>query len=189
MPKQPTIRKSVSDAQLKTLIRNELGKGNTIKTNCYELLRTKYKLTKSTFLKKFDTVHSDWAKLKDKAESEGIIEESKEAAKTGLKSKLEKELHLQKQIDDIQSDIDKGVSEEYVFVGGKRRKVNTILNAQTKAYLRKTIRDIYTELNKMEGDYAALKIANTTKDGEDVSPEIIIKQYSIADLQIRQDEK
>lgn len=161
-------KKSISDAHLKSVIRRELSNGNTTKTNCYELLRTKFRLTKSTFLKKFDEVHSEWAKLKDKGESDGIVEAVREAAKNGLKSKLEKQLHIQKQIDDTQSDIDRGILEEYVVVGGKLQIVNKIMNAETKAFLRKTIKDLYAELNKMDGDYAPTKIANTDKEGNDV---------------------
>lgn len=172
--KQHILRKSISDAQLKSVIRAELSKGNTIKTNCYELLRTKYKLTKQTFLKTFDVVHSDWAKIKDKAESEGLLEAIKEAAKKGLKSKLEKQLHIQNEIEGIQSDIVRGILEDYIVVGGKLQIVNKIMNAESKAYLRKTIKDLYAELNKMEGDYAPTKIAATDAKGNDVEQTIIV---------------
>ena len=162
-----TIRKSISDAQLKSVIRKELSNGNTIKTNCYELLRTKYKLTKQTFLKTFDLVHFDWAKIKDKAESEGLLEAMKQAAKSGLKSKIEKQLHIQKEIEGIQADIERGILEDYIVIGGKLQIVNKIMNAESKAYLRKTIKELYAELNKMEGDYAPSKVAQTDTAGND----------------------
>lgn len=147
-------RKSISDAVLKSELRKLFSKGITQKSNAYEQTRTKFKMTKQRFWNMFDVVHADWAKLKDKAESEGIIEATKEAAKTGLKSKLEKQLHIQKEIDSIQADIDRGILEDYVIVGGKVQVVNKTMNAETKAYLRKTIKDLYAELNKMDGDYA-----------------------------------
>jgi hypothetical protein len=161
MPKKPHIdpvKKRISEAHLKSVIRAELSKGNTKKTNCYELLRTRYRLTKSTFLKTFDVVHSHWAKLKEKGESEGIVAAVREAAKNGLKSKFDKQLHIQKQIEDIQADIDRGILEDYVLIAGKLQTVNKIMNAESKAYLRKVIKELYAELNKMEGDYAAQKL-------------------------------
>ena len=152
-----TGRTSISDAQLKSELRKLFSKGTTQKSNAYEQTRTKFKMSKQRFWKMFDVVHSDWAKLKDKAESEGISEATKEAAKTGLKSKLEKQLHIQKEIDGIQADIDRGILEEYVFEKGIFTKKDKVMNAETKAYLRKIIKELYAELNKMEGDYAATK--------------------------------
>jgi hypothetical protein len=153
-------RKSISDAQLRSELRKLFAKGITQKSNAYEQTRTKFKMEKQRFWKMFDVVHSDWANLKDKAESEGISEATKEAVKTGLKSKLEKQLHIQNQIDAIQADIDRGVLEEYTYIHGEYEVVEKIMNAETKAYLRKTMKDLYAELNKMEGDYAPTKVDN-----------------------------
>jgi len=132
---------------------------------------------RSRFWKTFDIVHSDWAKLKDKAEREGISEATKEASKIGLKSKLEKQLELQNEI----SLIDKQIKGEVQFtfvVGNKVNKSHNgdvfMLPVQVQNDLRARKLQYYAELNKMEGDYAPTKIANTDKDGNDVKQTMII---------------
>lgn len=103
-----------------------------------------------------------------KAADAVYIETKSDAVKNGLKSKLEKQLHIQKEIEGIQSDIDRGILEDYVIISGRVQMVNKKMNAESKAYLRKVIKELYAELNKMEGDYAPTKIAPTDKDGNDV---------------------
>ena len=54
------------------------------------------------------------------------------------------------------------------MVGGKLQVVNKIMNAESKAYLRKIMQGLYAELNKMEGDYAPTKLSNTDSKGNDI---------------------
>lgn len=154
-------RVKITDSQLKSEILKFLNSGNGSKSNFYEQARTKFKLEKQRTLRMFDIVHADWSKLKEKTENEALVESVREAQKTCLKSKLEKQIHLQKQIDAIQNDIDRGILEEYVTVSGKLQVVYKIMNAESKAYLRKIMKELYAELNKMEGDYAPAKIEHS----------------------------
>lgn len=95
--------------------------------------------------------------LANKVADDTYIQTKGEAVKKGLKSKTAKQIHLQKCIDEIQKDIDRAISEEYIFEDGVYTLHENIMTAQTKAYLRKTIKELYSELNKMEGDYAPAK--------------------------------
>lgn len=113
---------------------------------------THWKQANKTYVKLVQSID----KQKDKLYTANEIE----TFESGLKSKTERQLHLQKQITDIQNDIDRAIIEDYVLIGGKLQTVNKIMNAETKAMLRRTITTITAELNKMDGSYAPTKQEN-----------------------------
>jgi len=159
MPKASklTAKTPISDAQLHNWLIAMFEKGNTGKTNLYELLRTSKSIMKERCLKAYDKAIVEWQEMKEKSTSEQVEANTIEQLKTGLKSKIEKKRHIQDQINGIQADLDRAIVEDYVVLGGKLQVVNKIMNAETKAYLRKTMKDLYAELNKMDGDYAPVK--------------------------------
>lgn len=89
-------------------------------------------------------------------------QETIDAAKKGLKSKNERVMLLQEQIEGILDDLRSGILVDYMVIGGSLQKVNKIMPADTKAYLRKTIKDIQAEISKIEGDYAPAKTEDVT---------------------------
>lgn len=98
-------------------------------------------------------------RLSEKTATDTIVLETTEAVKSGLKSKLERVLLLQKLVDDIQVDLD---------ACNKSKKGAKVISVTDKAYMRKTIKDIQAEISKIEGDYAPTKLAQTDKEGNDV---------------------
>jgi hypothetical protein len=175
MGKGEQKRNKISDEVLKQMMCELLDTGERGATNFYELLRTKVQLSKERCLQMYPIVESEWVKFKDNIVSVEREATIIEAAKNGLKSKFEKQLHIQKQIDEIQADIDRGILEEYAVISGQWEMVQKVMNAESKAYLRKTIKELYAELNKMCGDYSPTKIANTDGSGNDISPIINIQ--------------
>ena len=112
-----------------------------------------------------------------KAADAAYIENNVNAVKTVLKSKIEKQAELQNEINLIDKQINGEV--EFTFVVGN--KVNKshngdvfMLPVQVQNELRARKLQYYAELNKMNGDYAPTKVANTDKDGNDVKQVIII---------------
>lgn len=169
MSKKADLKRiKLSDQQLKSEIISLFNSGNTGKTDLYGLIRIKYTLARDRYFKMYDLCYSEWAKIKEEANTGVTIRAAEEAARIGLKSKIEKQAHLQKQIDDIQSDLDANIMVDYYYEEGVPVKIEKEMNVETKAYLRKTIKELYAELNKMEGDYAPAKIAQTDKNGEDI---------------------
>lgn len=159
--------KRISDTEFKQLMLSELKKSESkahSKTNFFELLRTKYSIHKKRALELHDKYYSEWAKLRESGLTGGIVKAAEKDAQMGLKSKFERQLHLQKQIDDIQADINRGIIEDYIVIGGKVQVVNKIMNAETKAYLRKAIKELTAELNKMDGSYQPTKIDATVTE-------------------------
>lgn len=92
------------------------------------------------------------------------LHELKQGLKQGLKSKTERILNLQRQIDDIQSDLDRNQTFEYLVVQGTVQKVSRELMPTEKANLRRSIKYIQSEISKIEGDYAPKKIMDVTED-------------------------
>lgn len=109
------------------------------------------------------------AEIRQKEIERVNIAAARQAAKNGLKTKNDRVLNLQRQVDDIQADLDAGVLVDYVIIQGKVQKVNKEMNAETKAYLRKTMKDIQAEISKIEGDYAPTKTAMTDSEGNDIT--------------------
>lgn len=96
-----------------------------------------------------------------------------QAAKTGLKSRDERLLILQEQVDSVRDEIAKGKDVEYSMVKGKMKRHPRDMSAQTKAYLRRTLKDLQAEISKIEGDYAA------EKRKLDFENPLVIKEVSV----------
>jgi hypothetical protein len=94
------IKTTISPAQLKNELINLFENGNTSKTNLYELLRTKYKLEKQRCLKAYDVAIKEWQETKEKAINEQIHANQTDALKSGLKSRIEWVLEIQKELDE-----------------------------------------------------------------------------------------
>ena len=101
MPKE-TIKKTISDPQLKTELFKLFEAGNTDKGKCREVVGSKYKIQVQRFYKMFNIIIQEWQEIKDKAEAEQVGDSTKDALKSGLKSKIEWVAILQKELDDNQ---------------------------------------------------------------------------------------
>jgi hypothetical protein len=122
-------------------------------------------LSKRTFYRlkpKALAIVTESAKKRQKLVTEAKDSATIEAAVKGLKSKAERLLILQDQIDGCLDDLNK-------------KKVTVF----EKVALRKAIKELQSEISKIEGDYAPTKQANTNSAGEDVPPE---KPYSKTEL-------
>lgn len=188
-PKECIKRTKLSESQLKSEILALFNSGNTGKTDLFGIIRIKYTLARDRYFKMYDQCYAEWTILKEKADTEATVEAANLSAKTGLKTKIEKQLSLQNQIDEIQAEIDLGYWEQVLTVRKKEKIVKYTLSPQEKGFLRKTMRELYAELNKMEGDYAPTKVAQTDNDGNNISPNITINQFMGESLHIREDEK
>lgn len=171
--KKEIKRNKLSDSQLKAEITTLFNSGISGKMEVFGNIRNTFTIARDRFTKMYDLCYSEWGKIKEQATTEATVHAAGEAARIGLKSKIEKQLHLQEQVNGIQADLNRGIVEDYVFIQGKYEMVEKVMNAETKAYLRKTIKEIYAEINKMDGDYAPVKVANTDPDGNPSAPTIL----------------
>lgn len=164
MPKEIN-RKTISDAQLQFELVKLFNKGNTSNTNIYELLRTRYKLMKQRYIEIYHSTLKEWQKTKGKAHSEQIYENEKESLKSGLKSKIVRQIELQKMLEP-----DYLIEDTYIYKGKPLKYHRNLTPLERKMY--------YELLMKSEGDLIT-KAELTGKDGKDLMPEdfkIVIKK-------------
>lgn len=96
-----------------------------------------------------------------------------ETRKDGLKSKIERLLFYQNEIDHMEKQLKGEV--RFVFILGYKVKPSHIGNKfklplQVQNELRNNIKSYQSEISKIEGDYAPTKSAQTNVNGEDVKP-------------------
>jgi len=150
------IKQPISDGQLRDELIKLFESGMTAKSNSYELLRTKFKIEKQRCLKMFDSTLLEWQNLKDKATNEQIQENAKELLKSGLKSKIDWILELQKELEENR------VEESALdFKTGKViRYYRTMTPTERKGYIER--------IAKFQGMDAPSKVAQTDPDGNPV---------------------
>jgi molecular chaperone DnaK (HSP70) len=83
--------------------------------------------------------------LAEKTANDTLVAETIDAVKSGLKTKAERLMILQKQIDCSESELESGKS------NGKH------LTVLEKVALRKVLKELQSEISKIEGDYAPIK--------------------------------
>lgn len=134
----------------------------------------KWEISRTTFDRHWKTANDKQKERQEKASKAAdavYIETKAEAVKTGLKSKLEKQLELQNEINLIDQQI-KGEVQFTFVVGNKVNKSHNgdifMLPVQIQNELRARKLQYYSELNKMEGDYAPTKVAQTDSHGNDI---------------------
>jgi hypothetical protein len=106
------------------------------------------------YFQKAKEQHSQQRELINNAKLNTTIEEEKEAVKIGLKSKFERLLILQNEVDNCTKDLENGFTEELKSDGQLLSRPITI---QEKTALRNTIKNLQSEISKIEGDYAPSK--------------------------------
>lgn len=186
-PKKTIKRNKLSDSQLKSEIIALFNSAITGKMDVFGNIRNKFTIARDRYTNMYNICYSEWGALKANADKEVTEAAAIYAAKIGLKSKLDKQLHIQKQIDEIQADIDSGILVDYAYVNFKFEKIEKVMNAETKAYLRLAIKTLYAELNKMEGDYAVTR-TDVTTNGESITPTIVLNQFLGAAIDIKESE-
>lgn len=184
MPKIVNIQARINDVAF------ELNKG-TQRKFIVEKFTKKWKVGK-TIIDKYIKDAKEQAKerqeRRQRALDEQLVSEGLDAQKQGLKSKTERVLNLQKQIDDIQADLETGKTFDYYVIKGEIKRIAKDLTPLEKATLRRTIKDIQSEISKIEGDYAPTKAEHTGKNGKDLNPPVInfVSASQLTDEQLQQ---
>ena len=158
----------ISDEKFRDILFAECNKGTDdahLKTNFYELLSTKYSVHKARALQLHDIYYPEWAKLNQKGINEGTVTNGEAQAKKGLKSRTDRIMQLQNEIEHMESQLRGDV--EFTFIVGNSIKTSHtsgvfILPVQVQNEIRREIRAHNSEISRLEGDYAATKSDLTT---------------------------
>jgi hypothetical protein len=143
--------------------------GNTENTDTYNQIRKNYKIAKVRHIKIYYKTLEEWSKLKDIAIDKQIQANTAISLKSGLKSKVERLLQLQEQIESLNNEIKENVMIVSTFYDGEIITGARPMNSIEKSTINKTIKEIRAEISKIEGDYAPTKSAQTNINGEDVA--------------------
>lgn len=142
----------------------ELDKRNVKYNDVCVLFCTKFDLTKQTFNKFWklaNEAYSERLSLINEAKLNETINIEKEAVKINIKTKNERIQNYQKEIDDSISELEYGFTEEMKSTGELIKRPLTI---SEKCMLRKTIKELQSEISKIESDYAATKVDQTINE-------------------------
>jgi|688.fasta_scaffold384667_2 hypothetical protein len=149
---------------------SELEKGNVSFERVFELIVTKFNLSRPTFSKYWKLANEAY-KLKRDTIKKSIIEETiqieKEVVKTIISNKLERLEIYHNQIINCIKELTHGFTEE--MKNGEL--FSRPLTISEKALLRKTIKDLQSEISKIEGDYATSKLEMSFNVGLDMEEE------------------
>lgn len=167
--KQPKEKISISDAQLKNELIKLFESGNSAKTELLGIFRNKYKIGTDRFLREFNLAYETWQIAKNKSTVDTIQANQKESLKSGIKTKLERLIELQKQVEQLQKELDDNRTIISTFYDGAMITDYRELTPLERAKLHQIIKEVRAEISKIEGDYAPTKTANTDKEGNDVS--------------------
>lgn len=155
-------KKRLNDSELLIELKSLWMTGNRGKTNLYELLGTKHKVSKSRCLKMYDVMASEASKEVRQEQSNINVSETDEAVRNGLKSDLELEFIL--------CQIASGNVEVEDWVKGL-----SILRSVSPMEVISAARTIFLK----RGSNAAIKSELTGKDGQPLSAEpMVIKVYT-----------
>lgn len=124
----------------------------------YSLIFTKTKRTFATDWKKAKEQFQTYQKKANEAKERVSIELEKEAVKQGLKTKLDRLMILQNQVEDILKRLEKGTHPQETFKDGKVLKFERELTPSEITAYNRTIKELQAEISKIEGDYASDKL-------------------------------
>lgn len=164
-----TKQKITTEDMWKSLVYSYLIDGKRGKSNFYEHIRTKHTCEKSRTLKQYDKYELEYDTSNNKGKDDAIADGSKEAAKIGLKSKLDRQLEIQADILELQELLKKGTCKDtFINKAEKPQKYERDLMPSEIARYKATIIQLQVELSKMGGDYAPTKTAATDSTGKDL---------------------
>ena len=141
-------------------IAKELKAGNVKYLDVASLFCAKFRLTRRSFDKYWKIAnekHSEFIEKRETKINEATIHNTIENLSNGLKSKSERLMNLQRQIDDLQAELEKNIMHVHAFSMGEMVMGTRPMNSLEKAKIADTIKGLQSEISKIEGDYAATK--------------------------------
>lgn len=151
-----------SSEEYTAFIAKELKAGNVKYLDVASLFCAKFRLTRRSFDKYWKIANDNHANFIEKRETklnEATIHNAIETLSNGLKSKSERLMNLQRQADDIQRMLDSNITPDIVKSPKQLEymEIKRELTYIERSQLMKALRDIQSEISKIEGDYAAVK--------------------------------
>lgn len=151
---------------------NCINKGIVERGKVMAMVGKKWQLPQRTFdryWKKAQEKHSERKEKIRKAVEVVEVSQAIESASNGLKSKYDRLMNLQRQADDIQRMLDSNITPDIVKSPKQLEymEIERKLTYVERATLMKSLRDLQSEISKIEGDYAPTqsKVENSGEIG------------------------
>jgi hypothetical protein len=130
---------------------------------------SKFQKTERTFWNKWKISQSEYQILlteRQKAKNSTIVSNDVQNVSNGLKSKSERLMNLQRQADDIQRMLDSNITPDIVKSPKQLEymEIERKLTYIERAQLMKALRELQSEISKIEGDYAPIKGENKNEN-------------------------
>jgi hypothetical protein len=147
---------------------------------CLALFGTKWNKSKNTFerrLKIANRQHKEARLELDKKLNELTTNKAIKALESGLKLKIEHQMELQKEIEELQKMLDAGFIAKKIKIDGIFNEKIEVFGIYEITQVQRLIDEKRKELFKLDGMYAPLKNSNTTTEGKDIitTPTLIIQ--------------
>ena len=157
-------------------IAKELKAGNVKYLDVASLFCAKFRMTRRTFDKYWKIANEKHSEFIDKRETkinEATIHNTIENLSNGLKTKSERLMNLQRQADDIQRMLDSNITPDIVKSPKQLEwtEIERKLTYIERAQLMKALRELQSEISKIEGDYAATKTQVELKQEQPLFPD------------------
>lgn len=123
------------------------------------------KLTQPTFTKDWERAKAQYEAyitVLNEAKAKAILQQEAKGVKAGIKLKQDRILIYQREVDKCIEELNSKVVET-VIIKGKPEAFKRDLTIQEKTQLRNTIKNLQSEISKIEGDYAKVDI-NISQD-------------------------
>lgn len=150
----------------------ELANGITY-SECLVDIGSKWQLPEQTFVRYWNEANKRHLETQQEAQkqmNDETIKAMVDAVKSGLKSKIERTLEKQKDIQLLRDSVESGLTDDYYIADGQYITYQRPLTMVEKATILKRASEIESEISKIEADYAPTKIAPTDKDGNNLKP-------------------
>jgi hypothetical protein len=121
---------------------------------------SKFQKTERTFWTKWKLAQNEYqiqVKERQNIVSEATTKETINNHSNGLKTKSERLMNLQKQIDNLEAELKNNKMHVHAFSMGEMVIGTREMNSLEKAKIADTIKGLQSEISKIEGDYAPTK--------------------------------
>ena len=115
------------------------------------------------YFKKAKEAYSEQRKEINDAKMSTAIEMEVEAVRSEINSKLDRLRILQKEIEDCVKELESGITTQTFVIDGSTTDHTRSLTVAEKVALRKAIKELQSEISKIEGDYAPIQNQTETK--------------------------
>lgn len=148
----------ITDSEIKFKLIELFESGITVYTECIESLRTNFTFSNERFAEIYTQSIKDWSELKAIAQREQVSINAVESLTIGLKPKLDRQLALQSQIESIERKLEIGKALQNTFQDGELILSERYLTPKEIIDYYRLVKDLHSELSKMDGSYAPTKI-------------------------------